>query len=89
MGAAVALPGKLVHPFSVVVTVYIPGVVTVMLEVVAPVLHSNSPSAVVDRVDEPQSLTTVITGVVGISFSTITASPFICDVPDSFVPETV
>ncbi len=35
-------------------TVYIPGVVTVMLEVVAPVFHSRLPAAVVDKVDDPQ-----------------------------------
>jgi hypothetical protein len=66
LGAAVALPGKLVHPFSVVVTVYIPGVVTIMLEVVAPVFHSRLPAAVVDKVDDPQLFTAVTTGVGGI-----------------------
>ena len=66
LGAAVALSGKLVHPFSVVVTVYIPGVVTIMLEVVAPVFHSRLPAAVVDKVDDPQLFTAVTTGVGGI-----------------------
>ena len=31
LGAAVPLPGKLVQPFTVVVTVYVPAAVTVML----------------------------------------------------------
>ena len=66
LGAAVALPGRLVHPFTVVVTVYIPGVATVMLEVVAPVFHSRLPAAVVDKVDDPQLFIAVTTGVGGI-----------------------
>jgi hypothetical protein len=42
-GAATPLPGRLVHPFSVCVTVYVPAVVTVIDEVVAPLLHNKEP----------------------------------------------
>ena len=42
-GAATPLPGTLVHPFSVCVTVYVPAVVTVIDEVVAPLLHNKEP----------------------------------------------
>ena len=42
-GAATPLPDGLVHPFSVCVTVYVPAVVTVMDEVVAPLLHNKEP----------------------------------------------
>ena len=42
-GAAVPLPAGLVQPFTVCVTVYVPGVVTVIVAVVAPVLHNNVP----------------------------------------------
>jgi hypothetical protein len=56
------LPAVLVHPFTVVVMSYVPGVVTVMLDVAAPVFHSRVPAAVVDRVDDPQLFTTVTNG---------------------------
>ena len=42
-GAATPLPGVLVHPFTVCVTVYVPAAVTVMEVVVAPVLHNKVP----------------------------------------------
>ena len=42
-GAAVPLPGALVHPFTVWVTVYAPGGLTVIDAVVAPVLHNKVP----------------------------------------------
>ena len=42
-GAATPLPGRLVHPFTVCVTVYVPAVVTVIDEVVAPLLHNKEP----------------------------------------------
>ena len=67
LGAAVPLPGKLVQPFTVVVTVYVPAVLTVIVVVVSPVLHSRVPGAVVDRVEVPSQLsTTVTTGVAGV-----------------------
>src|SRR5436190_22965643 len=40
-GAATPLPGTLVHPFTVCVTEYVPAVVKVIAEVVAPVLHNK------------------------------------------------
>jgi hypothetical protein len=43
LGAATPLPEGLVHPFTVCVTEYVPGVVTVIAEVVAPLLHNRSP----------------------------------------------
>ena len=42
-GAATTLPEGLVHPFTVCVTVYVPAVVTVIDEVVAPLLHNKEP----------------------------------------------
>ena len=42
-GAATPLPEGLVHPFTVCVTVYVPAVVTVIDEVVAPLLHNKEP----------------------------------------------
>ena len=42
-GAATPLPEGLVQPFTVCMTVYVPAVVTVMDEVVAPLLHNRSP----------------------------------------------
>ena len=36
-------------------------------DVVAPVFHSNEPVAVVERIDEPQELTTVTTGAAGVA----------------------
>jgi len=42
-GVATPLPEGLVQPFTVCVTEYVPAVVTVMDEVVAPVLHNKEP----------------------------------------------
>ena len=48
-------------------TLYVPAVVTLMEEVIAPVLHNRLPVEVVDKVDVPlQLLITVITGVAGV-----------------------
>ena len=74
-GAAVPLPDKLVHPFSVVVTVYAPDVVTVILGVDSPVLHNKVPGAVVDKVEDPQLSTTVTTGVAGVTFGAAVPLP--------------
>ena len=63
-GAAMPLPGALVHPFTVCVTVYVPPVVTTIDEVVSPVLQSNEPvkpEAV--NTELPQLWTTFIVGV--------------------------
>ena len=43
-----------------------PAVVTVMDEVVAPLLHNKAPVAVVESVELPQLFTTVTTGVAGV-----------------------
>jgi hypothetical protein len=42
-GAATPLPEGLVHPFTFCVTEYVPAVVTVIDEVVAPLLHNKEP----------------------------------------------
>lgn len=66
IGAAVPLPSGLVHPFDDCVTVYVPGVVTVIDVVVSPVLHNKLPvndSAVNTELE--QLFTTVITGAAG------------------------
>ena len=75
-GAAVPLPGKLVQPFTVVVTVYDPAVLTVMEGEAAPVLHNNVPEAAVDKVDVPLQLSvTVTTGAVGVVFGAAVPLP--------------
>ena len=42
-GAAVPLPGVLVHPFTVCLTVKVPVVLTVIDDAVAPLLHNKEP----------------------------------------------
>lgn len=66
LGAAMPLPALLVQPFNVLVTVYVPAVVTVIEFVVSPVLHSSEPVAVVESTDDPQLFTTVTVGVAGV-----------------------
>lgn len=62
-GAAVPLPEGLVHPLTVCVTVYVPADVTVMDDVVAPVLHNNDPvKEPAVNVELPQLLTTDTVG---------------------------
>ena len=71
-GAAVPLPARLVQPFSVVVTVYIPDELTIIDEVAAPVLHNNVPVAVVDKVEVPSQLSVTVTaGAAGVVFTII------------------
>src|SRR4029078_4959676 len=68
-GVATPLPGRLVHPFSVCVTLYVPAVVTVIDEVVAPLLHNKEPvKEFAVSVEVPQLSTTVTTGADGIAF---------------------
>ena len=82
-GLATPEPGKLVHPPTVCVTVYIPAVGTVIVAVVSVVDH-NKFVPVVDRTDPPQPSTTVTTGANGI------ANGFAIPVPDKLVqPPTV
>jgi hypothetical protein len=68
-GAATPLPEGLVHPFTVCVTEYVPAVVTVIDEVVAPLLHNKEPvNDVAVNVELPQLFTAVTTGADGMSF---------------------
>jgi mannose/fructose/N-acetylgalactosamine-specific phosphotransferase system component IID len=73
LGAAVPLPGALVQPLTVVVTVYVPALLTVMLGVDAPVLHCSVPAAVVDKTDDSQLLTTFTAGASGIGLALMVA----------------
>jgi hypothetical protein len=51
-GSALAVPFELVHPNAlVVVTEYVPTLVTVIEDVVSVVLQSNEPEALVDKVE--------------------------------------
>jgi putative N-acetylmannosamine-6-phosphate epimerase len=75
-GAAVPEPAKLVQASTVCVTVYVPAMLTIMEEVVAPVLHNNVPVAVVDNVEVPlQLLTTFTVGVAGVVFGAAVPKP--------------
>ncbi len=87
-GAAIAEPGRLVHPFTFCVTVYVPPVETVIEAVVALLLHNNVPAAVVDKVDVPLQLsTTIISGAGGRSkIVTVTGSTVVqIPVPVPFI----
>jgi hypothetical protein len=75
-GEAVPLPAELEQPSTLWVTVYVPGVPTVILDEVAPVLHSKTPEAFVDKVEVPSHLSdTVTTGVEGIVFGAAVPLP--------------
>ena len=75
-GVATPLPGRLVHPFSVCVTVYVPAVVTVMDEVVAPLLHNKEPvKDVAVNIELPQLSTTDTMGADGIACGAATPLP--------------
>src|SRR5712671_7977532 len=66
IGADVPLPAPLVHPATVCVTVYVAAFVTVMDDVVAPLLHNNDPvkfEAV--NTELPQLFTTPTVGADG------------------------
>ncbi len=75
IGEAVPLPGALLHPFSVAVTVYGPALFTVIDEVVSPVLHNRSPVAAVERMALPQLLITETNGVAGVDFGAAVPLP--------------
>ena len=62
-GAAMPEPAALVHPPTVVVTVYVPAAVTVIEEAVDPLLHKMVPPVGIDKVELPQLFATVTTGV--------------------------
>ena len=75
-GAAIPVPEGLVQPFTVCVTEYVPDVVTVMDEVVAPLLHNKEPvKDVAVNIELPQLSTTVTTGADGIAFGAVTPLP--------------
>jgi hypothetical protein len=74
-GAALPDPAALVQPLPVCVTVYEPAILTVIEEVVSPVLHNKAPGAVVDKVEEPQLFTTVTKGVADEATGAATANP--------------
>ena len=61
LGEAELLPVTLVHPLTVTVTLYVPATPTVIEGVVAPVLQSNEPVAVVDKVEVLLQLSTSVT----------------------------
>jgi hypothetical protein len=72
-GAATPLPEGLVHPFTVCVTEYVPAVVTVIDEVVAPLLHNKEPvKDVAVNIELPQLFITVTTGADGINLGAAT-----------------
>jgi len=75
-GAATPLPEGLVQPFTICVTEYVPAVVTVIDEVVAPLLHNNGPlNEPAVNVELPQLFSTVTTGADGMSFGAATPLP--------------
>lgn len=74
-GAAIPVPLALVHPFDVCVTVYVPAVVTVIEDVLAPLLHNNAPLKP-DAVNKvlPQLLVTATEGAAGNGFTVSVAA---------------
>ena len=79
-GAAVAVCDSLVQPFTVCVTVKVPGANTVMNAVVAPLLHNSDPlkdPAV--NTEFSQLLATVIVGVTGIELTVKVAGSELTD----------
>jgi len=70
IGAATPLPGELVHPFTVCLTVYVPAAVTVMEAVVAPVFHNKDPvNDPAVSVELPQLLITDTVGAGTLEFN--------------------
>lgn len=75
-GAAVPLPVKLLQPFTVCVTEYIPAFATVMEDEVAALLHNREPvKSDAVKTEFSQSLTTLTAGATGISFGTAMPLP--------------
>ena len=84
-GAAVALASGLVQPFIVCLTLYVPGVFTVIDDVVAPVLHNNVPvNPVAVNTELPQLFTTVTPVATGVEL-TVNIAAFEFTVPPLFV----
>jgi hypothetical protein len=75
LGAAVPEAAALVQPFTVLVTVRVPAVITVMDAVVSPVLHKMVPPAGIDSVELPQLFVMLTTGVVVITFGAAVPEP--------------
>ena len=72
-GAAAPLPEGLVQPFTICVTEYVPAVITVIDEVVAPLLHNKEPvNEPAVSVVLPQLSTTDTVGADGIAFGAAT-----------------
>jgi hypothetical protein len=85
-GFADPLPELLVQPFTVVVTVYVPAAFTMMVEVVAPLLHNKLPAALVDSVDVPLQLSTTDTsGTAGAAFGLAVPPPALLAQPFTVV----
>ena len=74
-GAATPEPNVLAQVPTVLLTVYVPAVVTVIEAVVAPLLHNIVPPAGIDKSELPQLLTTVTTGVAVIAFGAARPEP--------------
>ena len=76
LGTATPLPGALVQPLLVVVTVYVAALLTVIVDVVAPVLHNRFPAALVESVEAPlQLFTTVTKGAAAVFFGAAVPLP--------------
>lgn len=76
IGAATPEPGRLIHPLTVCVTVYVPALFTVMDGVVAPVLHNNEPvKPVAVSTELPQLSVTCTDGASGIGFGAAVPEP--------------
>lgn len=76
LGDAAPVPAPLIHPFTVVVTLYVPATVTVINVFEEPVLQCKVPAAVVLKVELPQPSTSVTTGGDGITLGAARALPF-------------
>ena len=74
LGAAVPLPAELVQELTVCVTVYVAFAVTLMDEVVAPVLQARLVPLVLNK-ELPQLLVTVTTGADGTVFGAAVPLP--------------
>ena len=84
-GAAVALANGLAQPVIVCLTVYVPGVFTVIDEVVAPLLQNNVPvNPVAVNTELPQLFTTVTPGATGVEL-TVSIAALEFTVPPLFV----
>ena len=73
---AVPEPAALVHPLTVVVTVYVPALATEIVDNAEPLLQSNVPVALVDKVEVPSQLSVTLTdGAAGVVFGDAIPDP--------------